>query len=179
MKSSLKLIICTISWEVTSNKGEEGLWQELCQTGNSSKLESKLNSQKEYKNFICDHMKSNLSIIKWVSPQAFISRPSVWSATANKTALKATEEIHWQVSSFSVWCCGWQVKGSTVIRTHLKNASKAPWRCYGSAQNAHILTCMLETTTFEPNRVLPWTLWSTSLRWVQKSCSNMLIWSFE
>jgi alkyl hydroperoxide reductase subunit AhpF len=29
------------------------------------------------------------------------------------------------------------------FRTHLKNASKSPWRCCGSAQNAHILPCML------------------------------------
>jgi hypothetical protein len=29
------------------------------------------------------------------------------------------------------------------IRTHLKNASEGPWRCCGSAQNAHILSCML------------------------------------
>jgi len=37
----------------------------------------------------------------------------------------------------------WNIIKPSLIRTHLKNASKCPWRCCNPIQNAHILTCML------------------------------------
>ena len=56
-----------------------------------------------------------------------------------------------------------------VPRTHLKNASKGPWRCCGSAQNAHILACILvcsDTRLFRHSALPSGEPWSTFLRWV-------------